>query len=131
VDVSTLRGDAHRDRGVAFVGHLFDHVFATSDIRVIQTPFRAPKANAICERLIGTMRRECLDRILIINQAHLRRVLRDYVAHYNRHRPHRALDQQPPIGRSDDPRPEPRAGPITLHRRPVLGGIANEYTRAA
>ena len=97
-----------RDRGVAFVGHLFDHVFATSDIQVIQTPFRAPKANAICERLIGTMRHEYLDRILIINQAHLRRVLRDYVAHYNQHRTHRALDQQPPIGRSDDPRPEPQ-----------------------
>jgi len=87
-----------RDHGVTFVGHLFDHVFATADIQVIQTPFRAPKANAICERVIGTLRRECLDRLLIINQAHLRRVLRDYVDHYNQHRP------------------SPRPGPTASHR---------------
>jgi hypothetical protein len=69
----------------------FDTVFNSEGVRVIHTPVRAPNANATCERFVGTLRRECLDWILIANPRHLRRVLAEFVDHYNTHRPHRAL----------------------------------------
>jgi putative transposase len=81
-----------RDRGATFCGDHFDGILSDAGVRIIRTPFRSPKSNSICERVIGTLRRECLDRLLIINQGHLRAVLREYVGHYNEHRPHRALD---------------------------------------
>ena len=81
-------------------------MFAGADIRIIRTPVRAPRANAIAERWIGTLRRECLDHLLITGPRHLARVLQEYVEHYNTHRPHRSLHQQPPAGRT--PRPPPR-----------------------
>ena len=85
----------------------FDAVFAGANIRIIRTPGRAPPANAIAERFIGTLRRECLDRILITGTRHLDVVLREYVQHYNAHRPHRSLHQRPPI--DDTPRPSEAA----------------------
>jgi transposase InsO family protein len=69
----------------------FDAVFETEDIEIIRTPIRAPQANAVAERFVGTIRRECLDWILIVGQHQLQRVLDTYLAHYNGHRPHRAL----------------------------------------
>jgi transposase InsO family protein len=121
-----------RDRGEHFAPHLFDHVFTSSDIRVIPTPLRSPKANAICERVIGTLRRECTDHFLILGPGHLHRILGEYIDHYNHHRPHRSLDQEPPYGRPEDhPTRDPRAGPIEIRRRPVLGGLTNEYSAAA
>src|SRR5437773_4602087 len=75
----------------------FDAFFRSEGISVIRTPIAAPKAKAHAERWVGSVRRECLDRILIVSQRHLERVLREYVAHHNTHRPHRALNQQPPI----------------------------------
>jgi putative transposase len=69
----------------------FDTVFTSEGIRILRTPVRAPQANAIAERWIGTLRRELLDRILIVNRRHLKHVLAEYVAHFNQHRPHRAL----------------------------------------
>jgi hypothetical protein len=84
-----------RDNGGKFTG-AFDTVLNTEGIRVIHTPVRAPKANAVAERFVGTVRRECLDWILIANRRHLRHVLREFVDHYNRHRPHRALGLEPP-----------------------------------
>jgi putative transposase len=74
----------------------FDTVFNTEGIRVIQTPVSAPKANATCERFVGTIRRECLDWLLIANRRHLQHVLREFVEHYNTHRPHRSLELAPP-----------------------------------
>jgi putative transposase len=74
----------------------FDTVFNTEGIRVIHAPVRAPKANAVAERFIGTIRRECLDWILIANRRHLQHILREFVDHYNGHRPHRALCLAPP-----------------------------------
>ena len=86
-----------RDRDSKFTT-AFDAVFAGADIRIIRTPARAPRANAIAERFIGTLRRECLDHLLITGPRHLDVVLREYVQHFNTHRPHRSLDQRPPAG---------------------------------
>jgi putative transposase len=108
----------------------FDTVFNTEGIRVIHTPVRAPKANAVAERFVGTVRRECLDWLLIADHRHLQHVLREFVDHYNRHRPHRALDLAPP--EPDQPtRPlaTPRATAIRRHDR--LGGLIHEYAIAA
>jgi putative transposase len=87
--------------------------------------------NAICERLIGTLRRELLDRILILNQAHLRAVLIEYQEHYNSARPHQGIGQRVP---GDDPGPRVTAadpGTWQIRRKPVLSGLINEYERAA
>ena len=78
------------DRDSKFTGE-FDEVFRSEGIRVIKAPVRAPKARAHAERWVGSARRECLDRILILGRRHLNHVLAAYTAHYNEHRPHRAL----------------------------------------
>jgi putative transposase len=85
-----------RDRDTKFTT-AFDEVFQSEAIRILRSPARAPKANAIAERLVGTLRRECLDRLLIVDRRHLERALRAYVEHYNHHRPHRSLEQRPPV----------------------------------
>jgi putative transposase len=84
-----------RDRDSKYTGP-FDEVFRGAGIRVVTTPLRAPQANAVAERFVRTVRAECLDWLLILNRRHLERVLREYVEHYNTHRPHRALKLQPP-----------------------------------
>jgi transposase InsO family protein len=91
-----------RDRDAKYTA-AFDAVFTAVGIRIIRTPIRAPRANAVCERRIGSVRRECLDRMLIVGRLHLLRVLAEYLEHYNDHRPHRALDQRPPNGRVNPP----------------------------
>ena len=106
----------------------FDAVFRSEGMRIIRTPVRAPNANAHAERWVGTLRRECLDRILILNRRHLDHVLRVYVAHYNRHRPHRSLSLQPPEERPAAPA---RAPTPRIDRRELLGGLINEYKAAA
>ena len=87
-----------RDRDSKFTA-AFDAVFTGADMLIIRTPIRAPRANAIAERFIGTLRRECLDHLLITGPRHLAAVLREYTQHYNAHRPHRSLHQRPPAGR--------------------------------
>ena len=115
-----------RDRDSKFTA-AFDAVFAGADIRIIRTPIRAPRANAIAERFIGTLRRECLDHLLIVGPRHLDAVLREYLEHYNAHRPHRTLHQRPPVG--DTP---PRSGAIIRPlRRDRLGGLIHEYVQVA
>jgi hypothetical protein len=107
----------------------FDAVFNTEGIRVIHTPVRAPKANAVAERFVGTIRRECLDWLLIANHTHLQHVLREYIAHYNGHRPHRALGLAPPEPRH--PPPTRTSPPVaTIHRHDRLGGLIHEYLAA-
>jgi transposase InsO family protein len=95
-------------------------------MRVIKTPVRAPRANAFAERFVGTIRRECLDHVLILGEAHLRKVLAEFAGHYNGHRPHQSLQQAPP-------QPDGRAVDITarIELRQVLGGLISEYRRAA
>jgi putative transposase len=116
-----------RDRDTKFTAS-FDAVFADAGIRVLRSPPRAPKANAYAERWVSTIRRECLDRILIFNQRQLLHVLTEYERHYNTHRPHRALDQHSPVAIAVE-RP-PRIGGA-VQRSQVLGGLINEYQHAA
>jgi putative transposase len=118
-----------RDRDTKFTS-VFDEVFTSLGARVIRTPVRAPRANAIAERWVGTVRRECTDRLLIYNDRHLRRVLAAYERHYNTHRPHRARDRRPP-----DPPSAPLVpdgpGHSRLQRRGAVDGLINEYRAAA
>jgi putative transposase len=94
---------------------------------VVKIPPRCPRANCFAERLVLTVRTEVTDRMLIFGERHLRRVLAGYTAHYNTARPHRALQMRPP--RPTSPVPEPIHGRI--RRRPILGGLLNEYEAAA
>ncbi len=103
----------------------FDAIFQSEGITVIHTPFRAPNANAYAERWVRTVREECLRKLLIINQAHLRSVLREYVAYFNGSRPHQGIAQQTPIPMTI----VSRDGPVCC--REVLGGIVHDYYRDA
>jgi hypothetical protein len=105
----------------------FAEVFRSEGTRIVRTPVRAPKANAIAERFVRTVRAECLDWLLILNRRHLERVLRVYVDHSNRERPHRALEHRQP---ESDPRRE-RSPAGEIRRRDRLGGLIHEYYRAA
>jgi putative transposase len=116
-----------RDRDSKYAGG-FHEVFASQGLEVIRTPIRAPLANAFAERFVGTLRRECLDRILILGCRHLESVLKSYVAHYNGHRPHRCLDMNPPVRSASVTLDAP---PRSVVRRDVLGGLIHEYERAA
>jgi putative transposase len=118
-----------RDRDTKFTGP-FDAVFEADGARIISTPIRAPNANAHAERWVGTARAECLDWILIRGRRHLERVLREYVGHYNDHRPHRAMCLLPPDARDGRPHLEAQR-PSAIERRPILGGLINEYGAAA
>jgi transposase InsO family protein len=115
-----------RDRDGKFTT-AFDGVFAGNGMRVIKTPVRSPKANSFAERFVGTLRRECLDHVLIFGEQHLRNVLAEYARHYNGHRPHQGLQQEPPQCQPDI------TVDITarIERRQVLGGLISEYRRAA
>ena len=105
----------------------FDEVFRSEGIRVIRTPIRAPQANAYAERFVRTVRAECLDWLLILGRRHLEHVLRTYVTHYNRERPHRALALVPP---DSDQRRRPTSA-ATIERHDLLGGLIHEYRAAA
>src|SRR6266496_4777375 len=108
----------------------FDEVFGSEGIRVIKAPVRAPKARAHVERWVGSARRECLDRLLILGRRHLASVLREYTAHYNEHRPHRSLAQRPPLAKPPPAEaPDTPAEPLVLarlRRRDRLGGLVHE-----
>ena len=116
-----------RDRDAKFTA-AFDAVFAAAGMRIIKTPVRAPRANAIAGRWIASARRECLNRMLITNERHLRLVLGEYADHYNLHRPHRTLQQSPPAGR---PHPPALGANVRVLRRDRLGGLIHEYSQVA
>jgi putative transposase len=113
-----------RDRDTKFTSS-FDNVFASIGIEAIKTPVRSPKANAFAERWVRTAREDCLDHLLVTSRRHLERILVEYVAHYNRGRPHRSLDLTPP-------RSAALASSVgAIYRRDVLGGLIHEYGLAA
>ena len=120
-----------RDRGSNFTAS-FNAVFQAAGTRIVRTAVQAPRMNAICERLVGTLRRELLDRVLILGEGHLRAALAEYQVHYNTARPHQGIAQRVPDGTRD-------GGNLTVTdldrkrilRKPVLGGLINEYARVA
>jgi putative transposase len=105
-------------------------VFAAEGIQVLRTPPKAPRANAHAERWVRTVRRECLDRILVYGQRHLMAVLGEYATHYNDHRPHQSRDQRPPTA-DDLPAPVVNLRAAPVQRRKILNGLINEYWRQA
>ncbi len=119
------------DRDTKF-SRAFDTIFRAQCITIIRTPIQAPNANAYAERWVGSARRECLDRLLILGRRQLEHVLRVYIRHFNEHRPHRALDLRAPDG-GRGPDPPPTATLCTQHvrRRDLLGGLLHEYEAAA
>jgi putative transposase len=119
-----------RDRDRRFTRG-FDQVFRSEAVRVIRAPLAAPKAKAHAERWVGSARRECLDRLLIVSRKQLERVLREYVEHYNTHRPHRALDQRPPLAKPPPSAPSSSDDLVRLRRRDRVGGLLHEYELAA
>ena len=120
-----------RDRGSNFTAS-FDAVFQAAGTGILRTAVQAPRMDAICERLVGTLRRELLDRRLILGEGQLRAVLAEYQVHDNTARPHQGIAQRVPDGKHDD-------GRLTVAgldrrpvlRKPVLGGLINEYAHAA
>ena len=114
------------DRDAKFSGP-FDALIRSEGVRVIKTPVRAPRANAIAERWVRTVRNECLDHVLVLGRRHLEQILRGYVAHFNAERPHRSLELAAPAG-SPRSRGSP---PVEICRRDVLGRLIHEYYAAA
>jgi putative transposase len=128
------------DHHYRFLIHDRDSIFSAAvdeaveglGLRVLRTPVRAPQANSYCERLVGTMRRECLDFLIPLSEKHLRRILRDWVGHYNCDRPHSSLGPGFPIPDPELPRsPQPTRHQLpqgwSVMANPVLGGLHHEY----
>jgi transposase InsO family protein len=115
------------DRDAKFTGP-FDQILGEEGVRIVRTPVRAPRANAIAERWVRTVRTECLDQLLVVGRRHLETVLRDYLAHYNIERPHRGLALAAPTRALQEPRGSP---PTEIRCRDVLGGLIHEYHAAA
>lgn len=115
-----------RDRDSKFT-MAFDQVLAGNGARIIKTPVRSPRANSYAERYAGTLRRECLDHLLIHGERHLRRMLAEYARHYNEHRPHQSREQRPPLHEPG----QPIDMTARIKRTHVVHGLINEYRRAA
>jgi putative transposase len=115
-----------RDRDSKFTAE-FDEVFVGSGVRVIKTPVRAPRANSLAERYVGTLRRECLDHLLIYGEQHLRQILAEYSQHYNEHRPHQSREQRPLLHEPG----QPVDVTARIKRRQAVHGLISEYRRAA
>ena len=120
-----------RDRDTKFTAS-FDEVFRSEGMRIVRTPVQSPRANTFAERFVGTVRRECLDRLLIFDRRQLETVLGEFVGHYNGHRPHRALDQQAPLESRRTPPQTIEHPELTRQRRTdLLGGLIHEYRLVA
>jgi transposase InsO family protein len=109
-------------------GDGFERLAKASGIEVLHTPYEAPQANAICERFVGSVRRECLDHMLVLGVLQLMRILKEYVGYFNRARPHQGIGQRIPEATQSPPR-EVKAGKVIAF--PVLNGLHHDYRRAA
>ncbi|MFI7127406.1 integrase core domain-containing protein [Nonomuraea sp. NPDC050153] len=128
--VAGLRFLIH-DRDPLFTS-AFREVFTAEGLRTITTLPQTPRMNAICERVIGTLRRELLDRILILNEPHLALVLHEYLIHYNRRRPHQSRQQRPPDTAMQPERDVTDLDDLrSIRRKPVVAGMISEYQHAA
>jgi putative transposase len=107
---------------------VFDAVFTGNGTRIIKTPVRSSRANSYAERYVGTLRRECLDHLLIYGERHLWRILAEYAQHYNEHRPHQSREQRPPLHELGKAAVDVTA---RIKRRQVVHGLINEYRRTA
>ena len=116
-----------RDRASQFID-AFDEIFRTEGMKILPTPVRTPVANAFAERWIGTLRRELLDRTIIWNRRQLNKLVVDYIDHYNTHRPHRSLDQRPPVATDASDQTNSHLQVVKTAR---CGGLINEYRNAA
>jgi putative transposase len=114
-----------RDNDAKF-GHLFDKVSADSAIKILKTPTRAPKANSVCERFQGSVRRELLDHFFILNERHLYRILKEYIQYFNHERPHQGIEQALPVPAAVPPLSKGKIVPF-----PILGGLHHSYKRVA
>ncbi len=119
-----------RNRDGKFTSN-FDEVFRAEGMRIMRTPVRAPRANAFAEHFVGTVRHECLDRMLIFHRHQLEVVLGEFINHYHTHRPHRSLDQTPPLSMTSAGVPNPHLNAKQLRRTDRLGGLIHEYELAA
>jgi putative transposase len=135
-----LRETIPSDHEYRFIIHDHDAIFSAEldasltrlGLKVITTPIRSPQANSLCERLIGTLRRECLDWIIPLSERHLRKILASWMAHYNRGRPHSYLGPGIPDPRLGDPRVKPCGHRLPVGHQvvatPILGGLHHEYS---
>jgi putative transposase len=105
-------------------GDSFSRVARGTGIEVLKTPYRAPRTSALCERFLGSLRRECLDHLLILNERHLYRVVREYKRYFNHTRPHQGIEQYIPC-QPKRPEASPAIGKVAS--RPVLGGLHHDY----
>jgi putative transposase len=112
-----------------FFRSLFARVVRGTGIKLLRTPFHAPRANAGCERFLGSVQRECLDHLLILHEQQLCRVLQAYVTYFHQARPHQGLQQQTPDPHATALLDDARDGPIVAV--PILGGLHHEYQRVA
>ena len=119
-----------RDRDQKFTDS-FDEVFRSNGLEIIRTPFRAPQANGVAERFVRSVRSECLDWLLILNDQPLERVLDVFEEHYNGHRPHRALALTPPRRTRPPVAPTTEWGEPGVQRRDRLGCVVHVYVQAA
>jgi putative transposase len=117
-----------RDRDNKF-GPSFARVAATSGIKILKTPYHAPRANAICECFLGSVRRECLDHLLILQEKQLQRVLNAYVMYFNQARPHQGMRQQIPEQKAGSVPVQHASGKVISF--PILGGLHRDYRRSA
>jgi putative transposase len=110
-------------------GPAFARVAATSSIKLLKTPYHVPRANAVCERFLGSVRRECLDHIVVLHEIHVYRVLKAYVEYFNHIRPHQGIKQQIPESLGSSIPPELYGGQVIA--LPILGGLYHDYRRTA
>ncbi len=116
-----------RDRDSKY-GECFTRVAVGTSIEVLKTPYRAPKANAVCERFLGSVRRECLDHMLLVGEKHLYRIVKEYVGYFNRARPHQGIEQKIPETSLGVPEKRGKGKIIAF---PVLNGLHHDYRLAA